>query len=118
MFNAATPVEQSLAGHEVQQEAQTEITPKQIEQLADFIERRLLLATGRLTNAERIANKAFDDRIGDALTEVGILPRMSLTDAHAAGMELARATRKVIESIAEDYFAELSTEAQEWGWAA
>ena len=127
MLNAATPVEVSLAAYEQQQDAQPDYTTKQIEDVAHFIEHRLLNQCGKL---DTLAARAFNlhaDYMADAVDELAqgadetvaaFLGRLSLTDPTEAGIKLQEIARGAIWLMANDHFDEFFAEAQDLGWAA
>ncbi|MEW5248890.1 hypothetical protein [Microbulbifer discodermiae] len=123
--SSARPVEEALPDYECHQDNQREITQKDIEAVAEFIEYRLLKERGVLSKAAVHARELFADAMADQIDSlagnsdstgpehIGLL---AIHDAVEAGFEIQEAARNAIAHIAEEHFEEFSAEARCWGW--
>ncbi|MEX2962823.1 hypothetical protein [Microbulbifer sp. TYP-18] len=123
--SSARPVEEALPDYECHQDNQREITQKDIEAVAEFIEYRLLKERGILSKAAVRAYELFADEMADRIDSLAessdstgpeYIGWLSLQDAAKAGIKLQEAARKAIAHIAEEHFEEFSAEARCWGW--
>lgn len=127
-ISSAVPVEQALNDFHRWEDEQPEITDKQIDQVASFIERRLLRASGRsspeLREPSALAHKLFADRIADAIVDFGddeddgitVISRLALIDHDEAGYQLHHISTGVIAEIARDRFDDFAPAARDYGW--
>ncbi|MEW5248640.1 hypothetical protein [Microbulbifer discodermiae] len=123
--SSARPVEEALPDYECHQDSQREITQKDIEAVAEFIECRLFKERGVLSKAAVRAYELFADAMADRIDSLAgnfdstgpeHIGWLSLQDAAKAGLKLQKAARNAIAHIAEEHFEEFSAEARCWGW--
>ncbi|MFD1216382.1 hypothetical protein [Microbulbifer celer] len=112
-MNSAEPVE--LSEYKFQRQIEAEREP-QIEKMAQFVERRLLSSAGRLSENQVLAQRLFEDLIGDRAESLSAVAITALSDGAEAGMALARMAREVADEIAVTHYDEFENEAREWGW--
>ncbi|MEW5251539.1 hypothetical protein [Microbulbifer discodermiae] len=123
--SSARPVEDALPDYECHQDNQREITQKDIEAVAEFIECRLLKERGVLSKAAVRAYELLADEMADRIDSLAgnsdsagpeYIGWLSLQDAAKAGFKLQEAARNAIAHIAEEHFEEFAAEARCWGW--